>query len=45
MIAAGKTSPDHLMATISSKYTLSEVQKDRIRALAPIDGEVSNESA
>ena len=45
MIAAGKTSPDHLMATISSKYTLSDVQKDRIRALAPIEGEATNESA
>ena len=45
MIAQNKTSPDHLMATISSKYTLSEAQKDRIRALAPIDGEVTNESA
>lgn len=45
MIAQNKTSPDHLMATISSKYTLSEAQKDRIRALAPIDGEITNESA
>ena len=45
MIAAGKTSPDHLIATISSKYTLSEAQKDRIRALAPIEGEASNASA
>lgn len=45
MIAQNKTSPDHLMVTISSKYTLSEAQKERIRALAPIDGELTNESA
>lgn len=44
-IAAKKTSPDHLIATISSKYTLSDEQKDKIRALAPIEGEASNASA
>ncbi|MNR13270.1 hypothetical protein D3C85_1296650 [compost metagenome] len=45
MIAAGKTSPDHLITTISSKYTLSDAQKNRIRALAPIEGEATNASA
>lgn len=44
-IAAKKTSPDHLIATISSKYTLSDEQKDKIRALAPIEGEATNASA
>lgn len=45
MIAASKTSPEHLIDTISSKYTLSEAQKSSIRALAPIEGEATNESA
>lgn len=44
-IAAKKTSPDHLINTISSKYTLSDEQKDKIRALAPIEGEATNASA
>jgi hypothetical protein len=44
-IAAKKTSPDHLINTISSKYTLSDEQKDKIRALAPIEGEATDASA
>lgn len=43
-IAAKKTSPDHLINTISSKYTLSDEQKDKIRALAPIEGETTHEN-
>lgn len=45
MIGHGKASPEHLMATISSKYTLTEAQKNRIRDLAPIEGETTDESA
>lgn len=44
-IAAKKTSPDHLINTISSKYSLSDEQKEKIRALAPIEGETTNASA
>ncbi len=35
----GRSSPDHLIATISSKYTLSEQQIEQIKSLAPIEGE------
>lgn len=34
-----KSSPGHLIATISSKYTLSEQQIEQINNLAPIEGE------
>lgn len=44
-IASRKTSPDHLINTISSKYTLSEAQMQRIRDLAPIEGEATHEGA
>ena len=44
-IAAHKTVPDHLINTISSKYTLSDEQKDKIRKLAPIEGEAANASS
>lgn len=43
-IVAGRTEPERLIATISSKHTITEAQKERIRALMPIEGE-SNESA
>jgi hypothetical protein len=33
-----KSSPEHLIATISSKYTLSEQQIEQIKNLAPIEG-------
>ena len=45
MIAAGRTSPDHLLANLTSKYTVTPEQEERIRALAPIEGEATNESA
>lgn len=45
LIAAGRTSPDHLIATIKSKYTISPEQEERIRALAPIEGEATDASA
>jgi len=35
----GRSSPDHLIATVSSKYTLSEQQIELIKSLAPIEGE------
>ncbi|ROM94425.1 RecT family recombinase [Pseudomonas brassicacearum] len=38
-VDAGKSSPDHLIATVSSKFTLSEEQIEKINALAPIEGE------
>lgn len=45
MIAANRTSPDHLLANLTSKYTVTPEQEERIRALAPIEGEATNESA
>ncbi|MCB2251818.1 recombinase RecT [Pseudomonas chlororaphis] len=45
LIGAGRTDAERVIATISSKHTISEAQKERIRALAPIEGEVTNESA
>jgi hypothetical protein len=38
-VDSGKSSPDHLIATVSSKFTLSEAQIETIKALAPIEGE------
>lgn len=38
-VDAGKSSPEHLIATISSKYALSEQQIQQINNLAPIEGE------
>ncbi|WP_232964128.1 phage recombination protein Bet [Pseudomonas putida] len=37
-VEAGRSSPDHLIATVSSKYTLSEQQIEQIKNLAPIEG-------
>lgn len=45
MIAAGRTSPDHLLTNLLTKYTVTPEQEERIRALAPIEGEATNESA
>ena len=38
-IDAGKSSADGLIAMISSKYTLSDEQIEKIKALEPIDGD------
>jgi hypothetical protein len=38
-VDAGRSAPDHLIATVSSKFTLSEEQIARIKALAPIEGD------
>ena len=45
LIASGGTNPDHIISKIVSKYTLTPEQEERIRALAPIEGEATNESA
>ncbi|WPE28090.1 hypothetical protein PshuTeo1_38250 [Pseudomonas hunanensis] len=45
LIAAGRTSPEHLISTISSKYAITPEQIERIRALAPIEGEATDASA
>jgi hypothetical protein len=42
-IKAQRTSPEHLIATISSKYTLAEAQKEKILSLAPLEGELTDE--
>lgn len=39
LIDAGRTSPEHLIATISSKYTLTDAQKEQITNLKAIDGD------
>jgi hypothetical protein len=38
-VEAGRSAPDHLIATVSSKFTLSEEQVAKIKALAPIEGD------
>jgi hypothetical protein len=40
-IEAGKTSPEHLIATVSSKYTLTAEQTDAISQLKPLEGEAA----
>lgn len=45
LIASGGTNPDHIISKIVSKYTVTPEQEERIRALAPIEGEATNESA
>lgn len=45
LIAAGRTSPEHILSTITSKYTVTPEQVERIHALAPIEGEVTDASA
>lgn len=39
LIDAGRTSPEHLIATISSKYTLTDAQKEQVTNLKAIDGD------
>lgn len=38
-VDAGRSAPDHLIATVSSKFHLSEEQIAKIKALAPIEGD------
>lgn len=38
-VDAGRSAPDHLIATVSSKFTLTEEQIAKIKALAPIEGD------
>ncbi|UVL22418.1 recombinase RecT [Pseudomonas donghuensis] len=45
MIAAGRTSPEHLLANLASKYTVTPEQIERIQALAPIEGDHTDASA
>ncbi|WP_433886922.1 recombinase RecT [Pseudomonas vranovensis] len=45
MIAAGRTSPEHLLANLTSKYTVTPEQIERIQALAPIEGDQTDASA
>ncbi|MGH8381776.1 recombinase RecT [Pseudomonas sp.] len=45
MIAAGRTSPEHLLANLTSKYTVTPEQIERIQALAPIEGDHTDASA
>ncbi|MBM5460257.1 hypothetical protein H8F21_22085 [Pseudomonas sp. P66] len=45
MIANNRTSPEHLLSTLLSKYTVTPEQVERIHALAPIDGEATDASA
>ncbi len=40
-VDAGRSVPDHLIATVSSKFTLSAEQIDKIKALATIEGETA----
>lgn len=45
LIAGGRTNPDNILSTITSKYTVTQEQIERIHALAPIEGEATNASA
>lgn len=45
MIGAGRTSPEHLLANLTSKYTVTPEQIERIQALAPIEGDHTDASA
>jgi len=38
-VDAGRSAPDHLIATVSSKFTLRQEQIAKIKALAPIEGD------
>ncbi|MEE3504883.1 recombinase RecT [Pseudomonas sp. 10C3] len=40
-IEEGKSSPEHLIATVSSKYTLTAEQIDSINQLKPLEGEAA----
>jgi hypothetical protein len=41
LIDSGRTSPEHLIATISSKYTLSQAQIDTITNLKALEGDAA----
>lgn len=41
LIDASRTSPEHLIATISSKYTLTDAQKEQITNLKALDGDAA----
>lgn len=41
LIDAGRTSPEHLIATISSKYVLTDAQKEKITNLKALDGDAA----
>lgn len=45
MIAQNRTSPEHLLSTLTSKYVLTAEQIERIHALAPIEGDHTDASA
>lgn len=45
LIQAGKKTPEQIIATVSSKYTISEAQIEKINALAVIEGEVTHEGS
>lgn len=45
LIEAGKKTPEQIIATVSSKYTISDEQADRIRAFVVIEGEATHASA
>lgn len=45
MIATGRTSPVHVLANLTSKYTVTPEQIERIHALTPIEGEATDASA
>jgi hypothetical protein len=40
-VEAGRSSPEHLIATVSSKYTLTAEQADAIKQLKPLEGEAA----
>jgi len=40
LVEAGKKSPDDIISTIESSYTMTDEQRQRIHNLAPIDGEI-----
>ncbi|MNP60585.1 hypothetical protein D3C76_1556820 [compost metagenome] len=41
LIDAKRTSPEHLIATIRSKYTLSDAQAEKITNLKALDGDAA----
>lgn len=45
MIAQKRTSPEHIITNICSKYVITDEQKDRIHGLVAIEGETTNASS
>lgn len=45
LIQANKKTPDQIIATVSSKYAISDAQIEKIHALAVIEGEVTHEGS